>query len=172
MFLYSMIKIYRIVLLVFLCVTSAYAHADIIGIVQKVVDGDTIHLTDDNGKLHKVRLLGIDAPEIDQSFGFESREMLVSLVEGERVIIESRKKDRYKRILGKIYLDDMDVNLTMIREGLAWHYKRYRKDQSKRDIPIYSEAEQIAKDNAIGLWSDTAFLPPWEWRQNMRRKKP
>ena len=46
---------------------SASAYADIIGIVQKVVDGDTIHLTDDNGKLHKVRLLGIDAPEMDQS---------------------------------------------------------------------------------------------------------
>ena len=66
----------------------------------------------------------------------------------------------------------MDVNLTMISKGLAWHYKRYRKDQLKRDIPIYSEAEQTAKDNAIGLWSDTAFIPPWEWRQNKRRKKP
>ena len=167
-----MVNIYRTILLVFMVMTSVYAYADIIGIVQKVVDGDTIHLTDDNGKLHKVRLLGIDAPEMDQSFGFESREMLVNLVEGERVIIEYRKKDRYKRILGKIYLDDMDVNLTMISKGLAWHYKRYRKDQSKQDIPIYSEAEQIAKDNAIGLWSDTALLPPWEWRQNKRRKKP
>ena len=48
-----MIKIYRIVLLVFLCMTSVYAYADIIGVVQKVVDGDTIHLTDDNGNLHK-----------------------------------------------------------------------------------------------------------------------
>lgn len=167
-----MINIYRTILLVFLFMISASAYADIIGFVQKVVDGDTIHLTDDNGKLHKVRLLGIDAPEMDQSFGFESREMLVNLVEGERVIIDSRKKDRYKRILGKIYLDDMDVNLTMISKGLAWHYKRYRKDQLKRDIPIYSEAEQTAKDNAIGLWSDTAFIPPWDWRQNKRRKKP
>ena len=167
-----MINIYRTILLEFLYMISASAYADIIGFVQKVVDGDTILLTDDYGKLHKVRLLGIDAPEIDQSFGFESREMLVNLVEGERVIIDSRKKDRYKRILGKIYLDDMDVNLTMISKGLAWHYKRYRKDQLKRDIPIYSEAEQTAKDNAIGLWSDTAFIPPWEWRQNKRRKKP
>ena len=81
-----MINIYRIMLLVFLCMTSAYALADIIGIVQKVVDGDTIHLTDDNGKLYKVRLLGIDAPEMDQSFGFESRKMLVNLVEGERAV--------------------------------------------------------------------------------------
>ena len=167
-----MINIYRTILLVFLYMISASAYADIIGIVQKVVDGDTIHLTDDNGKLHKVRLLGIDAPEMDQSFGFESREMLVNLVEGERVIIDSRKKDRYKRILGKIYLDDMDVNLTMISKGLAWHYKRYRKDQLKRDIPIYSEAEQTAKDNAIGLWSDTALIAPRERRQNKRRKKP
>ena len=167
-----MINIYRTILLVFLYMISASAYADIIGFVQKVVDGDTIHLKDDYGKLLKVRLLGIDAPEMDQSFGFESREMLVNLVEGERVIIDSRKKDRYKRILGKIYLDDMDVNLTMISKGLAWHYKRYRKDQLKRDIPIYSEAEQTAKDNAIGLWSDTAFIPPWEWRQNKRRKKP
>ena len=167
-----MINIYRTILLVSLYTISASAYADIIGIVQKVIDGDTIHLTDDNGKLHKVRLLGIDAPEMDQSFGFESREMLVNLVEGERVIIDSRKKDRYKRILGKIYLDDIDVNLTMISKGLAWHYKRYRKDQLKRDISIYSEAEQTAKDNSIGLWSDTAFIPPWEWRQNKRRKKP
>jgi endonuclease YncB( thermonuclease family) len=166
-----MIKIYRILLFLFLCLTSVYALADIIGMVQKVVDGDTIHLTDDNGKLYKIRLLGIDAPEMDQSFGIESRQMLVNLIEGKRVIIDSRKKDKYKRILGKIFYDDMDINLTMISNGLAWHYKRYRKDQSKRDVPIYSEAEQIAKENAIGLWSDTAFIPPWEWRQNKRRKK-
>lgn len=166
-----MIKIYRILLFLFLCLTSVYALADIIGMVQKVVDGDTIHLTDDNGKLYKIRLLGIDAPEMDQSFGIESRQMLVNLIEGKRVIIDFRKKDKYKRILGKIFYDDMDINLTMISNGLAWHYKRYRKDQSKRDVPIYSEAEQIAKENAIGLWSDTAFIPPWEWRQNKRRKK-
>ena len=65
-----MINIYRIMLLVFLCITSAYALADIIGIVQKVVDGDTIHLSDDIGKLHLGRLLGIDSPEMDHSFGF------------------------------------------------------------------------------------------------------
>ena len=167
-----MINIYRILLLLFLCIAPAYAAADIIGVVKKVVDGDTIHLTDDNGKLYKVRLLGIDAPEMDQSFGIESRETLKNLIEGKRVIIGTRKKDRYKRILGKIFLEDMDVNLTMISKGLAWHYKLYKRDQVKRDIPIYSEAEQIAKDNQIGLWSDTAFIPPWEWRQNKRRKNP
>ena len=89
-----MINIYRIILLVFLCMSSTFAHADIICTVKKVVDGDTIHLTDDNGKLHKIRLLWIDAPEMDQSFGFESREMLVNLLEGERVIIDSQKKSQ------------------------------------------------------------------------------
>lgn len=167
-----MINIYRILLFFSLCITSVNVVADIIGIVHKVVDGDTIHVFDDNKKLHKVRLLGIDAPEIDQSFGIESREMLKNLIEGERVIIGTRKKDRYKRVLGKIFLDDMDVNLMMINKGLAWHYKRYIKDQARRDLPIYSEAEQIARDNRIGLWSDAAFIPPWEWRQNKRRKKP
>lgn len=164
-------NIYNILLVVSLCITPTYAAADIIGIVQKVVDGDTIHLLDDSGKLYKVRLLGIDAPEMDQSFGIESREMLKYLIENKRVIIDSQKKDRYKRVLGKIFLDDMDVNLTMISKGFAWHYKRYRKDQSRKDVPIYSEAEQRAKDNAIGLWSDAAFIPPWKWRQNKRRNQ-
>ena len=164
-----MFFIYRNLLIILLCFSFNYALADITGIVLKVVDGDTVHVMDEGNKRYKVRLLGIDAPELDQSYGIESKDMLADLIMDKRVSIIYTKKDKYKRVLGQIFLDEMDVNLAMIRSGLAWHFKRYSRDQAKKDVPIYSRAEQLARENAIGLWSDSPFLPPWKWRQNKRR---
>ncbi len=88
--------------------------------VVHVADGDTITVLDAGKVQHKVRLAGIDAPEKAQPFGQRSRESLEDLVAGRTVIVETHKKDRYGRYVGKVILNSRDVNLEQIRRGMAW----------------------------------------------------
>jgi endonuclease YncB( thermonuclease family) len=97
------------------------------GRVVKIADGDTLTVLDRSNRQHKIRLVGIDAPERKQPFHTKSRQNLADLVFGKEVAVEWHKRDRYKRILGKVVLDGQDVNLAQIRAGLAWHYKQYGK---------------------------------------------
>ena len=160
----------RLFFLFFCLFTTGNALADIYGKVVKVVDGDTIHLQTIDEEKIKVRLLGIDAPEIDQSFGNQSKSVLKKLIHKKEVHILSKKKDRYKRILGKILLDGNDINLLMIRKGYAWHYKRYKSDQFRQDIKIYAATEKSARYSGVGLWGELNTIAPWEWRKQKREK--
>jgi endonuclease YncB( thermonuclease family) len=149
------------------------------GKVVKVADGDTVTIVDDNGKKHRIRLAGIDAPEKDQPYGDVSTQGLVELVSDKTVTIEYEKRDRYKRIVGKVLVDPLgevfcmaldcvkkiDAGLEQIKAGLAWHYKKYQGEQSKEDRKAYSEAEGAARQKQLGLWRDKDLIPPWEWRR-------
>jgi endonuclease YncB( thermonuclease family) len=72
--------------------------------------------------------------------------------------VEWSKQDRYQRVLGKVLLDGQDINLKQIKAGLAWHYKRYDKDQRLADRRLYAEAQKAASLKGIGLWSDPRLL--------------
>ena len=90
---------------------------------------------------------------------------LAHLVFGKTVAVEWHKQDRYQRVLGKVLLDGQDVNLKQIKAGLAWHYKQYDKDQRLADKRLYAEAQKAASLNGIGLWSDPAPVPPWDFEK-------
>ena len=113
---------------------------------------------------HKVRLTGIDAPEKKQPFGNRSKQSLSDMVFNKTVIVETHKRDRYGRELGKVLIGGMDVNLEQIQRGMAWHYKAYQRDQSADDRQIYANAENAAKAINRGLWSESKPTPPWQWR--------
>lgn len=147
-----------------LSLSMACSAGEIRGVVVGVADGDTITLLDASKTQHKVRLAGIDAPEKRQPFGGRSRESLSELVAAQTVVVETDKKDRYGRTVGKILLDGQDINLEQIRRGMAWHYKTYAREQSPEDRRAYAEAEQEARKARLGLWRDAAPLPPWDFR--------
>lgn len=152
--------------LIILFLISTIALADTIpGRVVRVVDGDTLYILDASKKQHKIRLTGIDAPERKQAFGKKSKEYLSDLVAGRQVVIDYSKRDRYKRILGKVLLDNQDMNLEIVKAGLAWHYKKYQKEQTKLDRKLYTQAEDEARKNKRGLWFDVNAVPPWEFRR-------
>jgi len=137
---------------------------DFYGKVISVHDGDTIRVL--VGKQQKkVRLFGIDAPESNQAFGKVSQNFLKDLVWKREVKVEFKELDRYGRIVGIVYLGDVNINLEMIKKGMAWVYITYNKD------PNFLEAEQIAKKSKIGLWKDLNPIPPWEFRKNERDQK-
>ena len=82
--------------------------------------------------------------------------------------MRSYKRDKYKRIVGKVLLAGKDINLERIRDGLAWHYKYYQNEQTTKDRELYSEAELVARKSKRGLWRDPNPIPPWDWRRGIR----
>ncbi len=123
-------------------------------LVKRVVDGDTIELA--NGE--KVRYIGIDTPEtVDprkpvQCFGKEASAKNKNLVEGKMVRLEKdvRDRDQYGRLLRYVYIDDLFVNLELVKTGYA------RIDTVPPDVKfskIFLAAQQEAKEQGIGLWT-------------------
>ena len=135
------------------------------GKVISVADGDTLTILDIKNTQHKIRLVGIDAPERRQSYGDKSRAHLASLVDQKIVRVEYSGVDRYQRTLGKVFLADFDINLEQVSSGFAWHYKLYEKEQSTDDRNEYSKAEALARESRKGLWQEEVPLPPWEFRR-------
>ena len=95
-----------------------------------MIDGDTLVVLDAAKTQQKIRLQGIDAPERGQAFGTKSKEHLSDLVAGQVVVVEYHDLDRYQRILGKVLLDGEDINLEQVSSGMAWHYKKYQREQT------------------------------------------
>jgi len=145
------------------------------GQVVALADGDTITVLDQDKVQHKIRLVGIDAPERKQPFGRRSTEHLSDLVFRKVVEVEWTKRDRYGRILGKVLVADpactrepcgkVDANLAQVHAGFAWWYRQYAKDQPAEDRRAYSEAEEASREAKRGLWADPSATPPWQWRR-------
>lgn len=141
------------------------------GLVVTVSDGDTVRVLDAHRVSHRVRLAGIDAPERGQPFSRRAKQHLAGLVHGREVQVEWNKLDRYGRIVGKVIADDLDVCREMVAAGLAWHYKAYQQEQTAGDRNSYSDAEDAARREHVGLWSELPAVPPWEyraWRRGQR----
>jgi endonuclease YncB( thermonuclease family) len=135
------------------------------GRVVGVQDGDTIIVLDSSYANHRIRLLGIDAPEKGQAFGKRSGENLSQAIFNRVVTIGWSKHDRYGRIIGKVVLEGQDVCLGQIKAGMAWHYKYYQDDQAREDRKLYAAAEIAARATNVGLWIDSNPVPPWDFRR-------
>lgn len=154
-------------LLVWFCF-SALLHAQsqtVNGRCVGVHDGDSVTVLAAGNVQLKVRLDGIDAPELKQPFSQQSKEALSGLVFGRDVTLQLTGKDRYKRTLAVVLVAGVNVNLEMVRLGLAWRYDKYSKDEA------LLAAQNAAKGAMRGLWSDPAPVPPWEWRALAKRRK-
>jgi endonuclease YncB( thermonuclease family) len=158
--------------LLLLCLPALAQTKVLEGKVIAVADGDTITILDSGNKQHRIRLLGIDAPERSQDFGTNAKQHLSDLVFGKQVAVRYDKTDQYRRTLGKVMLDDRDVNREMLRAGLAWHYKYYERDQLSQDRDVYSFEEARARKLGLGLWSQAGPTPPWDFRRGRAVRIP
>ena len=153
-------------------ITSAISFEKIITGKANVTDGDTIKIND-----QKIRLFGIDAPEIKQfckevylSFlifnfkrdykcGEKSTNALKKKIKNKKIrCLIQDKKDRYRRNIGVCYLKKQDINSWLVKNGYAIAYRRYSKK--------YIIDEQYAEDNKLGIWQGT-FMEPEKWRRIM-----
>lgn len=145
-----------LVALLALCTASAHAFT---GKVESVHDGDTITV---DGV--RVRLSGIDAPELAQPGGRASREYLAAMVLGAPVEIIPQDRDKYGRVVAEVRLEGTDVNAEMVKAGHAWVYRQYCHTCFGLRM-----AETAARWRGIGLWADPSPVPPWMWRKQHRR---
>ncbi len=149
----------------FILLFCSYANSlELVGKVIKVSDGDTVTLLTDDKVSHKIRLNDIDAPEKKQAFGNKSRDNLASYIAGEIVTVKYKSKDKYGRILGTIYFENLDINLQQVKNGYAWVYKQYSKNQT------YYKEEQKARELKKGLWVEKEPIAPWEFRKQKKTK--
>ncbi len=135
------------------------------GTIVGVHDGDTITLLTESRERHKIRMTGIDAPELGQDFGRRSKENLSGLLYSKEIVVLHENTDRNGRILGKIVMDGEDINLRQIEDGFAWYYKAFERDVAISDRPLYAAAETRARDAQKGLWSQIGHIPPWVYRK-------
>ena len=143
----------RLILAIVLSYCPIFAFS---GKVVSIHDGDTITILQNKQQI-KVRLFGIDAPELKQPYGKKSKQFLANLIAGQIVEVEENGKDRYKRTIGIVYLGNTDINAQMVANGYAWVYRKFLKK--------YAPQESKAKSQRLGLWRDKEPIPPWEWRK-------
>jgi len=129
--------------------------------VIKVIDGDTISVTDEQNKKVIIRLYGIDAPESKQAFGQISKKALSTAISAKFISVIDHGTDIYGRMLGTVWLDGYDINASMVDSGYAWVY-RY---EGNAIVPGYLKFENTAQKNMKGLWAEPSPVAPWEWRQ-------
>ena len=135
----------------------------IIGRVVRVIDGDTITVLDATNTEHRIRLAQIDAPETKQAYSNVAKEALSSLVANREVTVKVDGIDRYQRVLGELFIADQNVNLYLVRNGLAWAYTAYVTDDN------YVVAQRLAQKEQRGLWADPHAVAPWEFRRQQRQ---
>ena len=143
--------------------------------VIRVYDGDTVTALE-NGKKIKVRLVGIDAPEMSrgkrnpgQPFCQKSQKYLAWLVLNETVKIKSYGVDRYGRILGVVFTNGKNANLEMVKAGMAEVYRG--QSPAGFDVTIFQQAEKVARNAKNGIWvQDDKYISPRVWRKKQPSK--
>lgn len=144
---------------------------DVAGKVVRVADGDTVTVATRDGTWVKVRLYGIDAPEVrhketrGQPGGKEARQALKSLTLGRTVRVEVVDVDTHGRSVGIVSEDGLNVNLAMVTQGWAWAYRRHLSAPYASE---FIDAEREARSRRLGLWKAANPSPPWEFRRRTR----
>ena len=135
------------------------------GLVVAVPDGDSLVVVIE-GRERRVRLEGIDCPELGQEFGHEARDFARDLAQGRQVQLRTVGVDQYNRILAEVVLQDSRIlNQELVRAGCAWHYRKVSDSDELVDL------EQAARSAKRGLWQNADPLEPWRWRDQNPRKK-
>lgn len=154
-------------ILLWLLAGPAVAAAGFEGVVVRVKDGDSILVERLREKrVDEVRLHGLDAPELAQPWGIQSRTALRRLVQGRAVRVETVGRDRYGRWLGRVTAGRTDVNLALVADGHAWAVRGYGAS------PAMLAAHRAAKGEGRGLWAlpPDQRLPPATWRDRFPRE--
>lgn len=144
--------------LIFLLAWQAAAF-EFSGRVAQIIDGDSLRIKFGTGEI-RVRLFGIDAPEIKQRGGWAAKRLLEELTAGHKVRLKVVDVDKYGRLVAWAWANEINLNSMMIYLGWAWHYRRYSSDFS------LAVAEIAARKARRGLWHDKTPQSPWMFRRH------
>ncbi|XP_047068849.1 paramyosin-like [Lolium rigidum] len=114
---------------------------------------------------YRIRMRGIDAPELEMEHGDEARNELVKLIAGKCVTINVYGTDQYGRYLGDIYCDGIFIQEEMLKRGFAWYFKT---GETRTELARW---EKEAREARQGLWSSDNPQKPWEWKRDHPRNQ-
>ena len=135
---------------------------ELAGRVVKVRDGDSMEIRR-GGENVRVRVFGVDSPERGQPWSARAKSFTTGLVGNQEVVVAVKDVDRYGRVVGDVKLKDgRDLAHELLREGLAWYYRRYAND------PSLEKLEDEARAARRGLWGEPHPVPPWKFRSDRR----
>jgi endonuclease YncB( thermonuclease family) len=161
---------------VFLLPLLSTAHGDssrtLVAAIGRVADGDTVIAVTNNQTKVRIRLLGIDAPEVPhgskpgQSYGEEARDYLDHLIGGKTVRVDAYGPDRYHRVLGVIWDGPVNINLLMVAVGYA---EVYRGTPCRAYCRELEQAEAKARRDRVGIWAQgERYESPAVFRRKIR----
>jgi len=158
----TMRKFFCLLYVFLILYTCALFAEDFSGKCVGIGDGDTISVMR-YGRAVKVRLEGIDCPELGQAFGTRAKRFTSAMVFRKIVDVREYDKDEYDRIVARVYVEGKDLSLELVRAGLAWRFRR------SSDL-VLDKAEAQARTQKRGLWSTPNPIPPWEYRRKHGRR--
>jgi len=137
-------------------------------VANSVHDGDTLRVRSSKGEVLKVRFACIDAPELKQPLGQESRNYLRSMINeaGGKVKVKVINTDRYGRSVAELWTKSGLLQSRMAAAGMAFAYDRYSKDCPNWDA--VKSSEKAASDLKVGVWRSPNFERPWDYRKSNR----
>jgi endonuclease YncB( thermonuclease family) len=124
-----------------------------------VHDGDTLSVKSDAGK-QRIRLYGVDCPELVQPFGCEAIFFTCKAVCGKKVRVIQVDTDVHDRVVAWVWYGDRCLNKELVRAGLAWWFRRYAPSNQE-----LAGLERESRKDKRGLWSATDPIPPWRFRR-------
>ncbi len=131
--------------------------------VDRVHDADTLSLRCPERRF-KLRLSGVDAPELSQPSGREARAALQTHLSGRAVQVSSRATDVYGRIVGEVSVEGISLAIWLVDRGWAWCAPRASLACRQR--------QAIARTAQRGLWVDADAVAPWVWRDRQQGPSP
>ncbi len=160
-----MIKALNYIVVVFIYLMSfSLANCKSLDNSIRIIDGDTIMLNSE-----KIRFYGIDTPEKKQKCkdrnglsypcGEFATNELKKIISSGQLFCKKRATDRYGRSISICYVNGVDINSLMVKNGWALAYRKYSRD--------YIDEEKEAKDKKMGMWAGK-FIAPWRWRKLKR----
>jgi micrococcal nuclease len=153
----------HIVWLFFISLLAGSIHAkDLRGVVTRVSDGATLWIaTSSRSKPFKVRLQGVDAPELCQAWGKQARDALKTRLLRQNVSLQTLARDNYQRTIGRVEHQGTDISQWLVAQGHAW------SEQNRYGRGAYLDEQLLAKKQRIGLWSQASpAIEPRQFRQS------
>ena len=155
-----------IILIVLGCLNAVMAYDQLSGKVISVVDGTTLEVAGDDKQIYKIRLAGIDSPELTQEYGGEAKDFLEKIALEKNVTVKITGKDRWGRYLGEILIDGKtDPRVELLKRGLTW-------TSEKSQLPDLEEYRVKAQQKGKGLWKQNEPTPPWIYRRQQTMAQP
>lgn len=144
------------------CLCTDVNAASMFGKVIDVSSGDVLTISNMKRPV-RVKLVGVDAPEMDQVFGDVARKHLSDLIHDKNVVVNYSGIAADGSVVGRVLLNDADIGAQMIRDGAAWFDPNNLSQLSLDDRELYRQAQQAARGERRGLWQVENPTAPWEF---------